>query len=53
MIQPPNKIQDAINAAEYVADPIGRDAEPVTVTNAVLLTLIEAAKLWLERDDAP
>jgi hypothetical protein len=51
MITPPNKIQDAINAAEYVADPIGRDAEPVTVTNAVLLTLIEAAKRLLELEE--
>lgn len=51
MIQPPNKIQDAINAAGLVAMPTARDDYPVTVTNRTLLTLIEAAERLLERGD--
>jgi len=48
MIQPPNKIQDAINAAEFVASPLKRDSESVAIDNRTLLVLIEAAKRLLE-----
>jgi len=51
MIQPPNKIQDAINAAEFVASPLKRDNEQVTISNRTLLTLIEAAKKSQEDPD--
>ena len=51
MIQPPNKIQDAINAAEFVASPLKRDNEQVTISNRTLLTLIEAAKKLIQDPD--
>lgn len=51
MIQPPNKIQDAINAAEFAASPLKRDNETVTIDNRTLLTLIEAAKELLEQEE--
>lgn len=51
MIQPPNKIQDAINAAEFVASPLKRDSEQVAIDNRTLLVLVDAAKKSLEDPD--
>ncbi len=49
MNTPAYEIQNAINAAEPVAKPLGKKDEPVTVSNEVLLALISAAKECIER----
>lgn len=46
-----SEIQNAINAAEPQAKPLASDNAPVIVANKTLLTLIAAAKEYLELRD--